>query len=216
MADTNGEEGYLWDAKTVQVLWPDGTPTRSTAAMAAAAEKLRDEEAVQVAVDFCAGTQSVGPVYRSKRNVMYIPLDAKGEVYSGARQKKVKNIPYDIMKSSPVETMGIVVTEMQRRKRGAVRRIRLGEVWLSPPCNTFCKLGPINKEHQFRGAKTPLRKPIKGTKKGEQAEEADALVQRALQLVEFRASKKAEQLWTGKMMVVEGVEIDLRAMEWFM
>ena len=41
-------------------------------------------------------------------------------------------------------------------------------------------------------------------------------MQKALQLIEFLASKKAEQLWTWKMMVVEGVEIDLRAMEWFM
>ena len=88
MADTNGEEGYLWDAKTGQVLWPDGTPTRSTAAMAAEAEKLIDEQAVQVAVDFCAGTQSMGPVYRSKKNVMYIPLDTKEAVYSEQHDRR--------------------------------------------------------------------------------------------------------------------------------
>ena len=57
-----------------------------------------------------------------------------------------------------------------------VKRMRLGEVWLSPPCFTYCKLGPINGEHQYRDAKNPLRKPIKGTEKGEQAEEADSLV----------------------------------------
>ena len=74
-------------------------------------------------------------------------------------------------------------------------------------------MGLINKEHQFRDAKNPLRKPIKGTKKGEQAKEADALVQKALQLIEFFASKKAEQLRTGEMMVVE---VDLRGMEWLM
>ena len=33
---------------------------------------------------------------------------------------------------------------------------------------------------------------------------------KALQLIEFFASKKAEQLRTGEMMVVEGVEVDLR------
>ena len=51
LADTNGDEGYLWCAKTSQILWPDGTPTRSTAAMAVEEERLRDEQAVQVAVD---------------------------------------------------------------------------------------------------------------------------------------------------------------------
>ena len=35
-------------------------------------------------------------------------------------------------------------------------------------------------------------------------------------MVVFLARKKAEQLQTGEMMVVEGVEIDLRGMEWFM
>ena len=35
-------------------------------------------------------------------------------------------------------------------------------------------------------------------------------------MVEFLARKKAEQLQTGEMMVVEGVEINLRGMEWFM
>ena len=58
--------------------------------------------------------------------------------------------------------------------------MKLGEVWLSVPCNTFCKMGVINKEHQFRDKGDPQRKPIQGTKKGEQAEEADALVQKAL------------------------------------
>ena len=77
-------------------------------------------------------------------------------------------------------------------------------------------MGPINKEHQFRDAKNPLRKPIKGTEKGQQANEADALVRKALKLIEFLASKKAEQLRTGEMMVVVGVEVDLRGMEWFM
>ena len=71
--------------------------------------------------------------------------------------------------------MATVVRELQRRRRG-VERMRLGEVWLSPPCSTYCKLGPINGEHQYRGAGDPLRKPIKGTEKGAHAEEADDLV----------------------------------------
>ena len=40
-------------------------------------------------------------------------------------------------------------------------------------------------------------------------------MKKALQIVEFLARKKAEQLQTGEMLVVEGVEIDLRGMEWF-
>ena len=54
--------------------------------------------------------------------------------------------------------------------------MRLGEVWLSPPCNTFFKLGVINKEHQFRDKEDPLRKPIQGTKKGEYIAVPDAEV----------------------------------------
>ena len=50
----------------------------------------------------------------------------------------------------------------------------------------------------------------------EQAEEADALAKKALQIIEFLARKKAEQLQTGEMMVVDDVEIHLRGMEWFM
>ena len=83
-------------------------------------------------------------------------------------------------------------------------RMRLGEMWLSVPCGTFCKLGVINGEHQFRDKGDPQRKPIQGTEKGEKAEEDDALMQKALQLVEFLARKKAEQLQTGEMMEVEG------------
>ena len=48
-----------------------------------------------------------------------------------------------------------------------------------------------------------------GSEKGKQAEGADKLVQKALLLIEYLAAQKAEQLATGVMMVVEGVEIDL-------
>ena len=41
-------------------------------------------------------------------------------------------------------------------------------------------------------------------------------MQKALLLIEYLAEQKAEQLKTGVMMVVEGVEIDLRGMEWFL
>jgi hypothetical protein len=93
------------------------------------------------AADLCAGTQSIRPVYRSRKNAAYIPLDKKEEVFSAALQKTVKNIPYDIMQTSPEETMAIIVRETKRCKRGPVLRIKLGEVRLSVPCNTFCKLG---------------------------------------------------------------------------
>ena len=67
--DTNGTEGYLWDAKTSTILWPDETPTCSPAALAAAAEVLKDEQAVQVAVDVFAGTQSMGSVYSEHASI---------------------------------------------------------------------------------------------------------------------------------------------------
>ena len=111
-----------------------------------AAEALKDEQAVQVAVDVFAGTHSMGPVYHHRKGVMYIPLDGKEEIYSAAQQKTVENVQFDIMKEPPEQTMAIVVREMKRRKRG-VERMRLGEVWCSPPCFTYCKLGPINRNH---------------------------------------------------------------------
>ena len=207
-----GVTGFGWDSKEGRIVWPDGTPTLSPTALADAAEALKDEQAVQVALDVFAGTQSMGPVYCQRKAVAYIPLDGNEAVFSAAQQKMVKNVPFDIMQKIPAQTMALVVRELKRRRRG-VKRMRLGEVWLSPPCNTYCKLGPINGEHQFRDAGDPPRKPIKGTEKGQQAEEADDLVRQALQLIEFLASKTAEQLRTGEMMVVEGVEVDLRGME---
>lgn len=91
----------MWDAKTSTALWPDGTPTRSPAAMAAAAEVLKDEQAVQVAVDVYAGTQSMGQVYYHRKGVMYITLDGKEAIYSAAQQKTVKNVKYDIITETP-------------------------------------------------------------------------------------------------------------------
>ena len=121
------------------------------------------------------------------------------------------------MKSSPEETMVVIVLETKRQKpKTVVERIKLGEVWISVPCNTYCKMSYINGEHQFRDKTDPGRRPIRGTEKGKQAEEADKLVQKALLLIEYLAVQKAEQLATGVMMVVEGVEIDLRGMEWFL
>ena len=85
------------------------------------------------------------------------------------------------------------------------------------------KLGSINKEHQFRDAGDPLRKSIllEGTEKGELAKEADELVQRTvlLELTVCTASlacMKDRQGWAVEMKEVEGVELDLRGMEWFM
>ena len=44
-ADTNGDEGYIWDSKTWTIWYPDGTTTRSTSAMAAEEERLTKGEA---------------------------------------------------------------------------------------------------------------------------------------------------------------------------
>ena len=86
--------------KVPMITWPDGTPTRSSAALVEAAEALKDEQAVQVAVDVFAGTQSMGPVYHHRKGVTYIPLDGRGEVYSAAQQKTVRNVHFDIMKET--------------------------------------------------------------------------------------------------------------------
>ena len=112
--------------------------------------------------------------------------------------------------------MVVIVRETQKLKRKQVKRIKLEEVWLSVPCESYCKMDYINGEHRFRVKEDPLRKPIQGTEKGKQAEEADALVKKALMIIEYLARKKAEQLKTGVMMVVEGVEVDLSGMEWFL
>jgi hypothetical protein len=105
---------------------------------------------------------------------------------------------------------------LKRRTKTEVPRIKLEEVWISVPCNTYCKMGYINGEHQFRDKTDPGRRPIQGTEKGKQAEEADKLVQKALLLIGYLARQKRTQLDTGVMMVVKGVEIDLRGMEWFL
>ena len=68
------------------------------------------------------------------------------------------------MKTSQEETMVVVVKETQKiKKRTKVERIRLEEVWLSVPCKTYCKMGYINGEHQYRVKGDPQRKPIPGT-----------------------------------------------------
>ena len=77
-------------------------------------------------------------------------------------------------------------------------------------------MGDINGEHQFRVKEDPQRESIQGTEKGKQAEKADALAKKALLIIEYLSRKKAEQLETGVMMAVKGVEVDLREMEWFL
>ena len=76
-----GEEAYLCDARTGQILWQDGTPTRNEAEVAAEEEKIKAEQATEVAADICSGTQSMRPVYRHRKKVAYIPLDKKEEVF---------------------------------------------------------------------------------------------------------------------------------------
>ena len=103
-----------------------------------------------------------------------------------------------------------------KRRRPGVLRIRLGELRLSPPCNTFCKMDAINKEHKCRDSGDPMRKPIEGTEKGELVKEADDMIRDALVLIMTLVCMKDRQRWEGKMQVVEGVGLDLRGMEWFL
>ena len=63
----------------------------------------------------------------------------------------MRNIPFDIQTESVEEILIKVVLEVKWRYPG-VQRTRLGEVWASPCCKTFCKLGVINKEYQFSSA----------------------------------------------------------------
>ena len=94
-------------------------------------------------------------------------------MFSAAQQKTVQNTRYNIMETSPEETMVVIVQETKRLKpKTKVERIKLEEVWISVPCNTYCKMGYINGEHQFRDKADPGRGPIQGTAKGKQAEEA--------------------------------------------
>ena len=62
-----GEEAYLWDARTGQILNQDGTPTRNKAAVAVEEERIKDREATGASADICAGTQPMGPVYRHRK-----------------------------------------------------------------------------------------------------------------------------------------------------
>ena len=39
-----GEEAYLWDSRTGQILNPEGTPTRNEAMVAAEEERIKDRE----------------------------------------------------------------------------------------------------------------------------------------------------------------------------
>ena len=48
------------------------------------------------------------------------------------------------------------------------------------------------------------------------AKEADKLINETLVLIATLVCMKDRQRWEGKMQVVEGVELDLRGMEWFM
>ena len=129
----------------------------------------------------------------------YVPLGAREVVYSPAQKKFVRNMPFGIMEETVLQIVAMVkvVQEVKRRRHG-VQMIRLGELWLSPSCNTFCKTGPINKEHQFRDAEGPLRKPIEGTEKGDLAKEADALISETLVLIVTLTCMKDMQLREGR------------------
>ena len=83
-----GQEAYLWDSRTGQILDPtDGRPTRSEEWLAREEEKIKDEEAMGVAADICSGTQSMKPVYRRRKKHAYVALDDRVEIFSAAQQK---------------------------------------------------------------------------------------------------------------------------------
>ena len=191
--------GFTWDPKEGRIKWEDGSEILSPKAEEEeTAEAQKDRAAVQVAMGVFAGTQLMGPVYRPRTGVEYIPLDERVEVYSAAQQKTVRNIPFNIMEETAEQTLVIVVRELKRRRPG-VKMMRLGEVWLSPPCNTFCKMDSINKEHQCKDSGDPLRKPIEGMEKGDLAKEADELMREALMVIAFLACMKDKPLRTGEM-----------------
>ena len=135
--------------------------------MAAEEERIKDREATGVAADICSGTQPMKPVYRRRKKHAYVALDDRVEIFSAAQQKTVKNTRYNIMETSPEETMVVIVKETQRLKpRTKVQRVKLEEVWLSVPCGSYSKMDYINGEHRFRVKEDPQRRPIQGTEKG--------------------------------------------------
>ena len=80
--------GFMWDPveREITMSWADGTGTTSwrVRQQTEQAEEREDREAVQIAVDLFAGTQSMRRFYRQKKGVEYVPLDAKGHVFSAA------------------------------------------------------------------------------------------------------------------------------------
>ena len=99
---------------------------------------------------------------------LYIPLDIREDVYSAVHQKWVKNLAFDIMKETPQQILAKIVLHCKQQCPG-LTRLKLGELWGSPCCTTFSKMGVINGAHQYRQAKDPLRRPMQGTRHGKLA-----------------------------------------------
>ena len=60
----------------------------------------------------------------------------------------VQHIKFDIMREDSQQLLLKIVEEVMIKKRSpGVKRMKLGELWASPCCAAFCKLGPMNKEH---------------------------------------------------------------------
>ena len=74
--------GFRWDSQRREIMWEDGSVINPVTAKEHAEEEKerRDREAVQIALDLFSGTQSMGPVYRRRPGVEYVPLDVKEHI----------------------------------------------------------------------------------------------------------------------------------------
>ena len=72
--------GFTWDPKEGRIKWADGSEIVPPKVEAEVVEAQKDRVAGQVAMDAFAGTQSMGPVYRQRTGVEYIPLDERAAV----------------------------------------------------------------------------------------------------------------------------------------
>ena len=74
--------GFRWDRERREIMWDDGSAIHPVTAreQEEAEEEQKDREAVQIALGLFAGTQSMGPVYRRRPGVEYVPLDVKEHI----------------------------------------------------------------------------------------------------------------------------------------
>ena len=98
-------------------------------------------------VDLFAGSQTLSRAFRQTKKHLYIPLDIRENVYSAVHQKWVQNLAFGIMKETPQQILAKIALYCKLQCPG-LARLKLGEVWGSPCCTTFSKMGVINGVHQ--------------------------------------------------------------------